>query len=600
MHLLYDSDQTNAGSVAFYYKTGSGMFCHNYENLRIEDAHTGFGYESERSFTVTIASPAVFTQTGHGYVAGDKLRFSTTGALPTGLTAGTYYYVISAGLGTDTFQVSATEGGSAVNTSGSQSGTHNIQLSQAIWGSQWRNIAMGDLYYSAWDLVADNPVGQPMNAWYDIRVLNYNRDATGPMFNITAMNECAMTNMDLEGWRDTIMLISGGSDVVINGLHMENNDYDAAFSKNFIVSNGSLTVNAWSCQGNATTANNSDQCAIFHLDSGGNLVLGPGVHSVDTTLGTQYITEVVYATTGNGSKVTILGEIQKNGGGLNSPGVTAGISESIVDGYRALTYGTTIATDLSEPSSKFGITATNGTAFTISNPTNATYGRRFTYLVFNNSGGVMGDVTWGGDFELNSPFEKPANGAYHAITFVYNGSKHVEESRSGRTHKGELYVNAAGMWTSTTSGAAANAKREETTNDVNYYTVDFDPTTQEFAEANVLMPSDWDGGTFTAQFVWTASGTSTNSVVWGCRARSFGDLETLDQAFGTEVTVTDAHSATAFQMQKSPVSGAITAAGTPAAGELLALKFARLPADGSDTLAVDAMLMGVLITYTRL
>jgi len=75
-----------------------------------------------RGVTITIASPAVFTQVGHGYVAGDAITFGTTGALPTGLTVAATYYVIAAGLTADTYQVSATIGGAAVNTSGTQSG----------------------------------------------------------------------------------------------------------------------------------------------------------------------------------------------------------------------------------------------------------------------------------------------------------------------------------------------------------------------------------------------------------------------------------------------------------------------------------------------
>lgn len=78
------------------------------------------------TFTVTLASPGVFSKTGHGLAAGDKVVFSTTGALPTGLTAGTTYYVIAAGLTADAFEVSATDGGAAVNTSVSQSGTHTV------------------------------------------------------------------------------------------------------------------------------------------------------------------------------------------------------------------------------------------------------------------------------------------------------------------------------------------------------------------------------------------------------------------------------------------------------------------------------------------
>jgi hypothetical protein len=76
------------------------------------------------TITVTIASPAVVSWTAHGLVAGTRIVFSTTGALPTGITAGTGYFVISAGLTANAFEFSTTLGGSAVNTSGSQSGTH--------------------------------------------------------------------------------------------------------------------------------------------------------------------------------------------------------------------------------------------------------------------------------------------------------------------------------------------------------------------------------------------------------------------------------------------------------------------------------------------
>ncbi len=82
------------------------------------------GREFSATCTITIASPAVITSTGHGFVAGDAVVFSTTGALPTGITAGTVYYVIAAGLTANDFEISATRGGAAVNTSGTQSGTH--------------------------------------------------------------------------------------------------------------------------------------------------------------------------------------------------------------------------------------------------------------------------------------------------------------------------------------------------------------------------------------------------------------------------------------------------------------------------------------------
>lgn len=78
--------------------------------------------------TITIASPGVVTWTGHTLANGDPVRFTTTGALPTGIVAGTIYYVVNQA--TNTFQIAATEGGSAINTSGSQSGTHTATSPQ--------------------------------------------------------------------------------------------------------------------------------------------------------------------------------------------------------------------------------------------------------------------------------------------------------------------------------------------------------------------------------------------------------------------------------------------------------------------------------------
>jgi hypothetical protein len=108
-----------------------------------------------RAFTVSQASPAVFSLTAHGFTAGDPIRVSTTGALYTGLSASVTYYVIAAGLAADSFQVSTSVGGSAVNTSGSQSGTHTVRYFGVVGvGDGSTTFALpNDLGYSerAWD-----------------------------------------------------------------------------------------------------------------------------------------------------------------------------------------------------------------------------------------------------------------------------------------------------------------------------------------------------------------------------------------------------------------------------------------------------------------
>lgn len=75
--------------------------------------------------TVTIASPGVFTGTTN-LSNGDAVVLNTTGELPTGLVPGTVYYVVGAS-GT-TFKLATTYGGAAINTSGTQSGTHSISV----------------------------------------------------------------------------------------------------------------------------------------------------------------------------------------------------------------------------------------------------------------------------------------------------------------------------------------------------------------------------------------------------------------------------------------------------------------------------------------
>lgn len=80
------------------------------------------GMTQATTVTLTIASPCVVTWTGHPLQANNAIVI-TGGTLPTGLTIGNAVYVKDV-LSVDTFTVSATPGGAAINTSGSQSGTH--------------------------------------------------------------------------------------------------------------------------------------------------------------------------------------------------------------------------------------------------------------------------------------------------------------------------------------------------------------------------------------------------------------------------------------------------------------------------------------------
>jgi hypothetical protein len=69
--------------------------------------------------TIAISNPGVVTVAA-APANGDVVTFSTTGALPTGLVAGTEYFVVNRTA--TTFRVATTSGGSAITFSGTQSG----------------------------------------------------------------------------------------------------------------------------------------------------------------------------------------------------------------------------------------------------------------------------------------------------------------------------------------------------------------------------------------------------------------------------------------------------------------------------------------------
>jgi hypothetical protein len=78
-----------------------------------------------RAATITVASPATVTSAGHGLTNGKRVQFTTSGALPTGILANTTYFIVNAA--TDTFNLSASQGGSLIGTSGGQSGSHVVR-----------------------------------------------------------------------------------------------------------------------------------------------------------------------------------------------------------------------------------------------------------------------------------------------------------------------------------------------------------------------------------------------------------------------------------------------------------------------------------------
>jgi hypothetical protein len=85
-----------------------------------------------------------------------------------------------------------------------------------------------------------------------------------------------------------------------------------------------------------------------------------------------------------------------------------------------LPYSTSIAWDVSQTREPI-ITATNGTAFTITSPVNTIAGEVYYLTISNTSGGSLGTITWGSAFKV-AAISSPATGNQIVIQFYFDGT----------------------------------------------------------------------------------------------------------------------------------------------------------------------------------
>ncbi len=300
----------------------------------------------------------------------------------------------------------------------------------AVWDSTWRGCKGEAFYQSVVDLVSAGTTGQPNLRFYDCYFQNPGVTNHGPMFNFEAVNEVLMVGMDLENWHNQI-LVADSCNVTMLSLHLENNTLDAAFSKQFDISNGTLTIDGFTNYSCVTTAGATDQASMVNLGVLGCCTIKNGQHGADLTLGAHPITDLVYATQGNGSFIRTE-NLTRFGGFLNPgmAGTSQGVLTAMVGGITPLTVAASPVYGFDASIFPMGvykniITIGAGTAFSVDNPTNLMIGQQLTYWIKNSTGGNMGAVTWGsgGTFLLpGGTFTRPANGKSTMIQFVYDGT----------------------------------------------------------------------------------------------------------------------------------------------------------------------------------
>jgi len=123
--------------------------------------NVGSGYTSAPTVSIQVpvltiptaninTTTNVITDTGHGLALGDQVTYNNGGGTAaTGLTNGTTYFVIASGLTANAFKVSATEGGTEVDITGTG---NNAQFFTIVGAT--RATAVADLGFSSSGMTA--------------------------------------------------------------------------------------------------------------------------------------------------------------------------------------------------------------------------------------------------------------------------------------------------------------------------------------------------------------------------------------------------------------------------------------------------------------
>ena len=254
----------------------------------------------------------------------------------------------------------------------------------------------------------------------------------------------------------------------------------------------------------------------------------------------------------------------------------------------------------------------NGNTITSVSDGNIALAPNGTGEVVVGSGSAAGDITTSGTQDLILDTNLGTNSGNITITDGVNGNITLSPDGTGEVQAVDaadatgavkiagletIFIPANGMYVTTTN-PAESASVETTATRPELKVLDYDASTNEYAQFCVAMPKSWNLGTVTFQAFWAPSNTDTGNALIGLQGVSVTDDGTADIAFGTGVEVTDAGGGAVEDVLVSPVSAAITIAGTPADDDFTFFQVYRDAAAGGDTFTGDVRLLGIKLFYT--
>ncbi len=314
--------------------------------------------------TISNGSPAIATKISHGLSIGDPVIFniSSGGSLPAGITAGTVYYVITAGYGANSFEFSTVPGGTAVNTSSAGSGTFSFQTGN-----------------DANPGTAQTRAGALLSIQQAVNIAN-GVDSQG--YTITASvadGYYFMTEVDFNHPRTETLQIIGDTATPANvQLNFDAANYASGFKAQYngvlgLLDGVTISGNGWASYGVWTGATNPYGSAIYAYQ-GGNINVGYNVYINNFYYGLRAeLGGSIYAANNGSISVTITqcGDV----------GIHAFDGGHIEARYANVSYCADTAQSLG-----FGIAAENGGSI-VTNNSLSTYNAKAGFYVLN--GGSM-------------------------------------------------------------------------------------------------------------------------------------------------------------------------------------------------------------------
>ena len=215
------------------------------------------------------------------------------------------------------------------------------------------------------------------------------------------------------------------------------------------------------------------------------------------------------------------------------------------------------------------------------------------------TGSAVNEITLANAATGNAPSITASGETNVSLNLVPKGTGTLQGGGSAIKIAGKetIWIPAAAMYGPTTNPADA-AQVETTAIRPDLKVFDFDAGTQQYTQFTIAMPKSWNEGTLTYQVYWSPSTTNTGNAIFGLQGVACADGDTIDVAYGTAIEVTDAGIGTVEDQQITSESGAMTVAGSPAAGEQSYFQLYRDAADGSDTFTGECRVLGIKLFFT--